>query len=444
LVAETADPPLLVFDKIPGYRPNYRVASNLFTTSRRTALALGLPTDIQGIDLVKAYRDQIKARIKPIPTCKVDDGPVLDNINRGSDVNLLDFPAPKWNEPDGGKYLGTGTCCITRDPETGWVNAGTYRVQVHDETTVTINCVPGHHGDIIRKKWWSQGQNCPIAVCCGQAPALFSVASSEGTAWGVSELEVAGGLKGAPVQVIQGITTDLPIPASAELVLECEWYPPEKGTLLEGPFGEFHGYAGISNQNPIARVQSVLYRDNPIIQGNPASLYPGVWTLGRHLQKAASLWDELDRQITGVCGVYLLEDATVHAIPVVSLEQQYDGHAMRAAMLALGVGATAFQSSIVIVVDEDIDPSNISEVLWALGTRTDERSFITLPNCWGILSDPMMSPERIRLNHFEKSRTIILAVKPYYWKSQFPESIKVSKELRKQIIEKWGTIIYKR
>jgi UbiD family decarboxylase len=444
LFAETTNPPLLLFDKIEGYQPGYRVASNLFTTNNRTALALGLPLDISGVKLVDAYRQKLKSGAKPLPVIPVDKGPVLENVDQGDNVNILKFPAPKWNEPDGGKYIGTGTCCITRDPDTGWINAGTYRAQVHDESTVTLNVVPGHHGDIIRRKYWAKGQNCPVAICCGQAPALFSTASSEGIPWGVSEIEVAGGLKGSPFEVIKGVTTGLPIPAAAEIVLEAEWYPPEKETRVEGPFGEFPGYVCQAHSISVVRVQSVLHRDDPIIQGNPPSLKPAVWTLGRHLQKAASLWDELDRQITGVKGVYMQEDATIHAMPVISLEQQYDGHAMRAAMLAIGVGATAFESSVIIVVDEDIDPSNKSEVLWALGTRTDERSFITIPGCWGIESDPMVSPEKLRMNNFQKSRTIILAVKPYHWKAQFPDSIKMSPELRRKTVEKWGDIIYKK
>jgi 4-hydroxy-3-polyprenylbenzoate decarboxylase len=443
LFSELPEPPLLLFNKLKGFQPGFRVATNLFTTNGRTALALGLPKGLCGVDLVRAYRDKLKAGFKPLPPVEVRSGPVLDNIDTGGQINLLKFPAPKWNELDGGRYIGTGTCCITRDPEQGWVNAGTYRIQVQDERNVTVQVVKGHHGDIIRQRWWNQGKNCPIAICCGQAPALFSAASAEGTPWGMSELDVAGGIKGSPVEVIKGPYTGLPIPASAEIVLECDWCPPEDGTRMEGPFGEFHGYyASGARLLPIAKVKNVLYRNDPIIQGNPPSMRPAVWTLGRHIQKAAALWEELDRQITGVKGVYMMEDATIHAMPVISLEQQYSGHAMRAALLAAGLGATAFESSVIMVVDEDINPANRSEVIWALGTRTNQDSFITIPGCWGIQEDSMVSPEMRRLGNYEKSRTAILAVKPFHWRNDFPPSIRMSPELRRKTLDKWGKTIF--
>jgi UbiD family decarboxylase len=443
LAIETNDPPLLLFDNIKGADPGFRVATNLFTTQGRTALALNMPKDLGGIDLVKAFRDKISKGIELIPPVEVKDGPILQNIDTGSDINILKFPAPKWHDLDGGRYIGTGSFVMVKDPDEGWINGGTYRVQVQDEHTVTVQVQPAHHGNVIRQKYWKQGKSCPVAICCGQAPALFAAGSAEGVGWGISELDYAGGLNGSPIEVVKGPTTGLPIPATAEIVIEGDWVPPEVETRLEGPFGEFHGYfAGRPRELPVVKVNAVLYRNNPIIQGHPPSHYPSVWTLGRIYMKAATLWNELERHITGVHGVFINEAASIHAMPIISLEQQYDGHAMRAAMLTLGSTAGGFQSSVIIIVDEDIDPSNTSEVMWALGTRTNERSFITIPGCWGIESDPMMSPEKDRLNNFEKSRTIILAIKPYHWKDQFPKSIKMSHELAKKTAEKWGHIIF--
>ena len=188
------------------------------------------------------------------------------------------------------------------------------------------------------------------------------------------------------------MSTDLPIPATAEIVLEGEIVPPEVETRDEGPFGEWPGYyaAGIRSM-PAIRVKSILHRNNPIIQGNPPSRLPSVWSLGRHIQKAAGLWNELDRQLPGVKGVWMIEEASVHSIPVISLRQSYPGHAKQAGLITAGSSTMNYMCRIIIVVDEDIDPSDTSEVIWALATRIDpEKSIDIIRDCWVTKSAPIL------------------------------------------------------
>jgi len=442
LMAEAPNPPLLIFDKVKGCEPGYRVASNLFTTPGRTALGLGFSPELKGMELVKAMRDRITAGIELVPPVEVETGPVKENIDIGEQVDLFKFPTPKWHELDGGPYIGTGDICITRDPDEGWVNFGTYRVQIVDKSTLTILCDYGHHGNIIRQKYWDRGMSCPIAICCGQEPILFLASNWERVPWGVSEYDFAGGLRGEPVEITRGVTTDLPIPATAEIVIEGEWMPPDVETRPEGPFGDFYGYyASGQNDMPAVRVKSVLFRNEPIIQGNPASRFPAVWTLGRPIQKAATLWAELDRQIPGVQGVWMIEEATVHSIPVISIKQQYGGHAKQAAMLAAAFACSAFCSRFIIVVDEDIDPSNLSEVMWALGTRVEPESIDIVRDCWDALGDPMLSPEQRRLNQQVMTRALIVACKPYWWKDEFKAAIKNSPELLEKVKKKWAHLL---
>ena len=431
--------PLLIFDKIKGYDTGYRVASNLFSTPRRTALALGLPTEARGIELVKALRDKMKAGIKLLPPVEVETGPVKENILTGTDVNLFKFPAPKWHELDGGRYIGTGGMGILRDPEGGWINVGTYRTQIHDKSTVTMSMQPGHHAEMIRKKYWAKGLNCPVAITCGQDPTLWAASNFDGVPWGVSEYDFAGGLRGEPVRVTRGVTTDLPIPATAEIVLEGEIVPPEVETRDEGPFGEWCGYyaAGVRSM-PAVKIKSILHRNNPIIQGNPPHRLPSIWSAGKHIQKAAVVWSELDRQLPGVKGVWMIEEAGLHSILVISIEQSYPGHAKAAALIGAGCSATNMNCRMVIVVDEDIDPSNLSEVFWALGTRVDpETSIDIIRGCLSGASNPMLSPEAKRLGNYQMSRAIILACKPFLWRQDFPPSVEMSPELAKQTRDKW-------
>jgi len=138
LFAKQTDSPLLVFDSIKDYEKGYRVAANLFTTQRRTALALGLPLEAKGVELVRAWREKTKGDLKLIPPVEVKTGPVKENIDIGDDVNLYKFPVPKWHELDGGRYIGTADMVITRDPEEGWVNLGTHRVQVQNKNRVVL------------------------------------------------------------------------------------------------------------------------------------------------------------------------------------------------------------------------------------------------------------------------------------------------------------------
>jgi 4-hydroxy-3-polyprenylbenzoate decarboxylase len=440
LMASDPGSPLLLFDKIKGYEPGYRVASNIFTSLRRTALGMGidLPEDARGVDLVRLYREKIRGGVKLLPPVEVDTGPVKENIVTGEDVDLFKFPTPKWHELDGGRYIGTGGLTITRDPDDGWVNLGAYRVQIHDKSTIAVNVVPGHHCDLMRKKYWAKGQSCPAVVICGQEPILF-VAGQFEVPWGVSEYDYAGGLKNKPIVVTRGVTTDLPIPATAEIALEGEILPPEVETRPEGPFGEWPGYyaKGITDQ-PVMKVKSILYRNNPIIQGCPPFANPATYSVGRHIQVCAAVWDDLDKQIPGVKGVWNFEEGALKSIMVVSLHQMYGGHAKQAGLLVAGSGKAMVTGRWVIVVDDDIDPSNISQVLWALGTRVEPDTGIEIvKGCWGMGSNPALPPERRRRGDFTHSIAIILACRPYEWIKDFPLATRSSPEDIKRTREKW-------
>ncbi len=125
--------PAVLFDEIQGYPKGYRILVNSLGSLKRTALTLGLDTSIsKPMELVKVWRERSK-KLMPVPAKMVDKGPVMENIDTGKKINVLKFPTPKWHEHDGGRYIGTGSVDITRDPEEGWVNLGTYRVMIHDE-----------------------------------------------------------------------------------------------------------------------------------------------------------------------------------------------------------------------------------------------------------------------------------------------------------------------
>jgi len=120
------------------------------------------------------------------------------------------------------------------------------------------------------------------------------------------------------------------------------------------------------------------------------------------------------------------------------MKQMYSGHAQRAAMIASGWYGTAWMNRFIVIVDDDIDPSNIGEVLWALTTRCDPQASIDiLRGCWGARSDPLLSPEKRRLDQIDLSKAILYACKPYHWIKNFPPAVKSSPELLAKVKQKF-------
>jgi UbiD family decarboxylase len=430
--------PLLLFDHIKDYPEGYRIVANIFNTPRRFNLSLGLPLETVGLEQVMEWRKKTKRGVKLIPPAEVSSGPVKEHVHVGKDVNLFEFPTPKWHEHDGGRYIGTGCVVVQKDPEEGWVNLGTYRVQVHDENTATVHIVDGHHGDLIRKKYWTKGQAAPAAVVCGQDPLLWYVASTP-FPWGTGEYDYAGWLRNRPVEVVRGEVTGLPVPAAAEIVLEGELVLPGGETRVEGPFGEWEGYyAGKERPEPVFKVKAILHRKDPILLGAPPSVGAFENGNGRHVMGSAELWDELDKQMAGIRGVWMPPEARGTLMVVISMKQMYSGHAQRAAMIASGWYGTAWMNRFIVIVDDDINPSNIGEVLWALTTRCDPQASIDiLRGCWGARSDPLLSPEKRRLDQIDLSKAILYACKPYHWIKNFPPAVKSSPELLAKVKQKF-------
>jgi 4-hydroxy-3-polyprenylbenzoate decarboxylase len=300
---------------------------------------------------------------------------------------------------------------------------------------------PNHHLTGIMNKYWRQGSGCPVAISCGQEPGVW-LGACWTARWGVCEYDIAGWWRGRPVEVTRGVSTDLPVPATAEIVLEGEIVPPQVETRPEGPFGEYLGYYATGTvARPACRIKSILHRNDPIIQGMPPSRFSAEWSLGRYVHRAATIWSELDRQIQGVTGVWAYEAIGAPCIVVLSVKQAYAGHAKQAALLTCGLQCVALFLRYVIVVDDDIDPSNIGEVLWAMGTRADPAQGIDVVT--GQLSsflDPSVSPEQRERGDTTTSTAIILAVRPYHWMKAFPPPIAISPELSRKIRTKWNKL----
>lgn len=438
-VAVGPNPPALLFDKIKGYPAGYRVLTMPASTDKRVALILGLPAEASRLGIVQKLREKLKEPLELIPPVEVKEGPVLENVDTGDEVDLFKFPAPQWTAADGGRYIGTGDIVIARDPDEGWVNVSTHRIQILDKSTAIMYVEQGQHLNTIRQKYWQRGQSCPIAVTCGGDPLLVSVGGTR-LEWGMPEYDYAGWWKKEPVEVIKGPTTGLPIPALAEIALEGEIIPPEVETRVEGPFAEFTGHYGPGRPEALFKVTGVLYRNNPIILGILPYLGPGVPTWTRSQTMSAQIWNELDRVVPEIKGVWLFEEWGKERCLAISIKQQYPGHAKQAALAALGYHT--MNRKYIVVVDDDVDPSNLREVLFAMGNRADPETFDLIRGNRASKLDPLCAdPEKRRTGELTISTMIILACKPFRWIDEFPPMITIEPELREQVRKKWRSLL---
>ncbi|MFH0914721.1 MAG: UbiD family decarboxylase [Chloroflexota bacterium] len=440
LVAEKRGPALL-FDHIKDYPAGYRVLTNPFTTLRRTALVHGLSTELTALEMLKAWRDKLR-EFKPVPVVQVPRGSVKENIILSKEVDLLKLPAPLWHEVDGGRYLGTGCCVITRERDKGWVNLGTYRCMPQGKDRLSICTNRGKHARMMMDQYHAKGESCPVAVVLGEDPALFAAASDMSVPWGVSEYEFAGWLRGAPIEVVKGEVTDLPIPATAEIVVEGEVPPPPFEPLVEGPCGEWTGYAADASSGilPVMKVKSVLHRNDPIILGLPPMKPPIPYDFAMP-RWAVAVWEQVERAGVPIQGVWFMSGFLAPAIIVIAVKQQYSGHAKQAAVVASACRAGTQGSRIIIVVDEDVNITDAEEVMWAVATRSRAEDVDIVRGLWTSTADPMIDKADRQASNFINSKLIINACRPWERRDDFPPVNRVSPAYRGQILEKWSELL---
>ena len=421
--------PLLLFDEVPGYGKGMRCLYGMLGSPLRLALGLGIDPSQSGDrrTMLDTYRRRIKSH-EPIPPRIVDDGPVMQNVDSDGDVDILKFPVPIHHEHDGGRYIGTACGVVTRDPDTGRINVGTYRVQVNGADIATSYISNGKQGRIQRDKYLKAGKPCPMAIIVGIDPATY-IAARYTLSDNVAEFDWAGGLAGRPIDCIEGELTGLPFPANSEIVLEGEVSPDE--TAMEGPFGEWTGYyAGEAREEPVIRIKRVYYRNDPILTCAASQKPPHSHLFERCFIRSAGLLDSLEGAgIPDVKGVWVHQAGAGRTFVVVAIEQRYFGHANQAGLVASQVNPTGYVGRYVVVVDDDIDPTDMHDVIWAMGTRTDPKTdFTVLDRNWSSRLDTMVTDEKLY-----NSRVVIDACIPYERLETFPRVAQTSPELAAEV-----------
>ena len=193
---------------------------------KRIALTLEEPADTPTVELIRRVKDKLKRRLPPreVPA---DQAPIYENTITGKNIDLNLLPIPRHWPLDGGRYAGTGDAVITRDPDSGYLNIGTYRMMVQGKSQVGLYLSPGKDARLHITRAWQQGKPINVAAAWGIDP-LFMLVGSQTFPKNVSEYEYAGGIKGEPIPVVRGKKTDLLIPANAELV-DRRRHPPQLG-----------------------------------------------------------------------------------------------------------------------------------------------------------------------------------------------------------------------
>jgi 4-hydroxy-3-polyprenylbenzoate decarboxylase len=435
MAAQREDAPALLFSRFTE-NVEGRVLINMLGSSReRYALALGLDPSLSISELIGETRKIASQRIAPVHIAP-DKAPVNEVVLRGEDIDLTRLPVPKFWPGDGDRYIGTGDITFTRDPATGRLNAGVYRQMLHGPRRVGLYTSPGKHGGLDRDAWWARGEPCPVVVAYGIDPILFMTGAQVFGAQ-ESELDAAGGLLGEAVQLTDGVAADLPIPARAELVIEGVLHQGEREE--EGPLGEFTGYyGGARAPQPVIEVKALHMRREPILTAALMARYPAC-EIGAYyaIMRSARIWESLDLLgVPGICGVYAHPAAASGwGMVVVSLKQQYAGHVAQVLSLVAQSPAAAYFTKWIIAVDDDVDPTDLHQVLWALSTRCHPSEDIDiLRKTWSTGLDPSQFPREARPYG---SKALIDACKPHRYLKDFPRSTMVRSDVYERVASRW-------
>lgn len=431
--------PALLFQNVQGYETP--VFTSAFTTVRRLAIALGQPLHMSLCGLSKSWMEAITKKL--IPPRIVQSGPVQENILEGEKINLYNFPVPKFYPMDGGRFIGTAVGLLSKDPDSDWVNLGTYRMQVLDEKSVGVQIIRGKHADFHLNRYRQLGKPMPVAAVIGGDPLNFLTGSAM-ISPGVSEYDVIGSLRNEPAEVLVSDLTGLPLPAQAEIILEGEIDPDPASYRQEGPFGEYTGYYSGKQSDewpkPFINIKRVYHRNNPILWATSVGKPVTDTHMIQSLNRTATLWTDLENMhIPGIKSVFIPPESTGRYWAIVSVKQMYPGHAMQVGTAVVSTTTGHYGLKGVIVVDDDIPADDWTKVIWAMSVRYDPVARTQIINRGR--STPLDPSLPINARDI-CSRIIIDACIPYEWERK-PIEIYLDPEVAEKVRSKWSEYGFK-
>ncbi len=359
--------PALLFQNIKDYTdtPCRQLLMGTLGSPRRVRYALGIPEGLSEREIVLSLKDKFRHPLEPIT---VETGPVKENILRGKEVDLYQFPVPWWNYRDGGRYIFTMVSMVTQDPVTAEINLGAYRGMIVDRDKVAVLLSRSQDWGKHFTQWEVRGEEMPIAAVIGWDPHLFMCS---GTPLSLPEYGVCGAIREEPVPLVKCETNELLVPASAEIVIEGRISSDPATFALEGPFAEYTGYyAGVKGPRPVMKVDCITFRHNPIFTGLVAGASPGRYPSDGHWLKyffCAACWSGLEN--AGIPGIVDITFDGGPEILKVRIHKSYRTHAQHLANAIWGLKFANLGAKILIVVDDDIDIRSRGAVDWAMASR---------------------------------------------------------------------------
>ncbi|GAA1790745.1 non-oxidative hydroxyarylic acid decarboxylases subunit C [Actinomadura chokoriensis] len=371
------DAPALYFDNVAGFT-SARIAMNVHGSWANHALSLGLPKGTG----VKEQVNEFSRRWDTFPVAPEwrENPPWAENVMDGDDVDIFEvLPLVRLNDGDGGFYIDKAAV-VSKDPEdpdnSGKQNVGIYRIQVKGKRRLALQPVPMHDIALQLRKAEEAGEDLPIAITIGNDPVI-SIAASTPMRYDENEYELAGALRGAPAPIAEAPLTGLPVPWGSEVVIEGVIEGRERE--IEGPFGEFTGHYSGGRNMTVIRIDRISYRTDPIFE----HLYIGMpWTEVDYLIAANTcvpLYQQLKAEFPEVQAVNAMY--THGLVVIVSTAKRYGGFAKAVGMRVLSTPHGLGYAATVIVVDEDVDPFDLPQVLWAVSTKMNPAGdLIQVPN----------------------------------------------------------------
>ncbi len=435
--------PAILFENVKGYK-NWKVVGNLFYSIEALKIAFNVkkleeigyrmvnlmvaqpPMDF--IDKIKTLKEVISLG-KFLPK-KIRKAPFFERVV--DNPSLLDLPAFKTWPKDGGRYL-TFPVVISRDPETGVVNMGVYRVMILDEKRGVIHWQIHKRGaEAYRRAFETDLKRIPIAIAISCEPAVLFTGISP-VPYPIDKLLFAGIVKGESIEVVK-LDSGLIVPANAEVLLEG--YIKIDDLSEEGPFGDHFGYYDKpTDRYPVFHLERIYMRENPIYYGT---------VVGKPALEDAVLGKAVERVFLPIVRVLfpeivemnLPEYGMFQGIAIVSIKKRYPGHAKKVMMGLWGIGQLSL-TKIIIVVDSDVNPHNLNEVLWAIAANVDpQRDVVVVPGTHTDALDPATPIQAYG------SKLGIDATKKFpeeYGYKSWPEEVEVDEEISKLVDEKWSS-----
>lgn len=368
--------PMLLCEDVQGCA--VPVASNVFASRTRLARLFGVEQE----QLHAAYQQRANA---PLPPRLLRDGPVLGQVVEGDAVDLARLPMLRHFETDRGPYV-TNALIVAEDRDRGIANLSYHRSMLHSRNELATSL--HSRGDLWRMlgQAAARGRPLPVAMVIGAHP-LFNLAASARVPYGCDERAIAGGLFGAPLDVVATPRHGIRVPAAAEFVLEGTIDASQRAE--EGPFGEFTGYSSSRSTNNVLRVDSVLQRRDAWLVDIAGGASAEHLNLAR-LPREAEMVEKLRARFPAVSALHYPTSGT-HFHCYVALRQSRDGEARQVLLALLGWDPYVKTA---VAVDSDVDITRDEQVLWAMATHVQpHRDLFVVDGLPGSALDPSSSAQ---------------------------------------------------